>query len=228
MKKIFIIHGWTYSLDKWTEVCKSLQAKGIEPVLLKVPGLTDPSDQVWDIEGYVDWLDKQLADEINPVIVGHSNGGRIALSYIQHNPGRIAKLILIDSAGVPHDERRSRAKLAILRGLSKIGKIFVHGRLPKKIFYKLIGAQDYFNASPSMRITMGNMLATDKTIKLSGIKLATTIIWGREDAITPLADGEKLKAGIDGSKLYIVDDARHAPFANHPDEVADIIAGALK
>src|SRR4051812_31909284 len=98
MKQVFIIHGWTYSLDKWTEICKLLKSRGIEPILLKVPGLTDPSTEVWDIDGYISWLDKRLAGTEKPVVIGHSNGGRIALAYAQRFPERLGQLILIDSA----------------------------------------------------------------------------------------------------------------------------------
>src|SRR5690349_17232860 len=101
MKKVFIVHGWTYSLDKWTEICGLLRNMGIEPIQLRVPGLTEPSDKAWDIDGYVEWLNDKLKDEKNPVVIGHSNGGRISLAFVQKYPNKLGKLILIDSAGIP-------------------------------------------------------------------------------------------------------------------------------
>jgi pimeloyl-ACP methyl ester carboxylesterase len=227
-KTLFIIHGWAYSLDKWTDICIALRARGIEPVLLKVPGLTEPSTEVWDIQGYQAWLDGKLKGHDKPVVLGHSNGGRIALSYAQKYPGRLGQLILVDSAGVAHEETKKRLKLQILKVIAKAGKIF--GKIPviKKIFYKLIGAQDYMNAPPNMRITMQNMLAADKTIDLSAIQLPLTIIWGQDDAITPLGDGQKINRSIKGSDLHIIIGGRHSPQATHPEQVADIIAKALK
>ncbi len=68
MKKIFIIHGWTYALDKWDEVCRDLRAHDVEPVLLKVPGLTTPSSKIWDIDGYVEWLNGELKGEAHPTV----------------------------------------------------------------------------------------------------------------------------------------------------------------
>ena len=32
--KIFIIHGWTYTTNKWQPLVADLQSKGFEPVLL--------------------------------------------------------------------------------------------------------------------------------------------------------------------------------------------------
>jgi len=228
MTKVFIIHGWTYNLDKWQDIVLELKLRDIEPVLLKVPGLTEPSDKVWDIDGYINWLDEQLKGQDKPIVIGHSNGGRIALSYIQRYPTRLKQLILIDSAGVAHNETNSVVKLKVLKIISKIGKVFSLVPPIRKLFYKLIGAQDYLNAPPNMRQTMGNMLKADQTIDFKNINLPVTIIWGREDTITPLADGQKINAGIKNSKLIVIDGARHAPMATHAAKVADYIAEAFK
>ena len=228
MKRIYIIHGWTYNLDKWTALSESLRARGIEAVLLKVPGLTEPSDKVWDIGGYVDWLDNQLNGVDRPVVVGHSNGGRIALSYVQAHPNKLAQLILIDSAGVAHNETRAAAKLKTLKYLSKAGKVLSYIPPAKKAFYKIIGAQDYNNAPRNMKLTMRNMLAADQRINFAGLKLPVVIIWGRDDTITPLTDGEKIQQSITDSSLHVIDNARHAPFSTHPDQVAKIIETELK
>jgi pimeloyl-ACP methyl ester carboxylesterase len=227
-QKLFIIHGWTYSLDKWTAVCQLLKDRGFEPVQLRVPGLTEPSKKVWDINGYCDWLETQLKGETKPIVIGHSNGGRIALAYAQRHNDRLGKLILIDSAGIAHTQLVSRLKLSILRFLAAITKPLLRSARLKGLLYKLIGAKDYFNASPNMKLTMQNMLAADSTIDLAKVQLPVTIIWGREDGITPLADGHKLAAGIAGAQLHIIANARHAPFANHPDVVAELITKAVR
>jgi pimeloyl-ACP methyl ester carboxylesterase len=228
VKQVYIVHGWTYSLDKWQAVCQELLGQGIEPIMLKVPGLTEPSDKVWDIDGYVDWLDKKLSNVSLPIVVGHSNGGRIALSYAQKYPSKLGKLILIDSAGIPNNEKKALFKLEVLKYLSKLGKIFSYIPPVKKLFYKLIGAQDYNNAPPNMKKTMQNMLHADQLLELATIKLPVTLIWGRDDGQTPLADGQKMHEFISGSTLHIIDDARHAPFFNHPAEVAGIIRDAVE
>lgn len=229
MKRVFIIHGWTYSLDKWTRLCEELNKLEIEPVLLKVPGLTEPSQAAWNIDGYVDWLDKQLAGQTKPTVIGHSNGGRIALAYTQKFPDKFEKLILIDSAGVAHNQPKAKAKLGILRNISKVGKALRLDRIPvlKKVFYKVIGARDYMEAPPNMKTTMQNMLAADATMDFSKVTVATTIIWGRDDTTTPLSDGHTLQSAIKDSKLFIIEAARHSPQATQPAEVARIIKEAI-
>lgn len=228
MNKVFIIHGWTYNLDKWAKLLPLLTENGIEPIMLNVPGLTVASDKVWDIDGYINWLDAQLKGESKPIVIGHSNGGRIALAYAQANPGRLGGIILIDSAGLAHNQLLPRVKLKTLRMLSKLGKPLSAVKPVKNIFYKLIGARDYHDAPPNMKMTMQNMLKADSNIKLEQIAEPVKIIWGREDTITPLKDGQIMEKLLPNVTLNILNDARHAPFYSHPEQVAKLIQEYLE
>lgn len=226
--RVFIIHGWSYNLDRWQAILPELEKRGLEPIMLKVPGLTESSDKVWDMEGYVAWLGEKLSHEAEPIVIGHSNGGRIALSFIQQHPGKIKKLVLIDSAGLSRVTLWRRAKFFVLRILSKLLKPLAAVPGLRKLTYKLIGAQDYFDAPENMKRTMANMLDADARLDLSGISLPTCIIWGSNDGITPLKDAKKMNRLIAGSDLFVIRGARHAPYATNPEEVAEIIARAAK
>ncbi len=228
MKKVFIVHGWTYSLGLWTELNQALQNRGIEPIQLQVPGLTAASNTSWDIEGYIDWLQAALKSETKPVVIGHSNGGRIALAFDQKHPGVIDQLILIDSAGIANQSTRRQAKLRTLKVMTTVGKPLAKVKPLRRVFYKLIGARDYLEASPTMRRTMQNMLTADKHMDFSKNTAKVIMIWGRNDTITPLSDGQKLRALLHDPPLHIIDNARHAPFSTHPEAVADIIANAIQ
>ena len=102
MQKIFIIHGWTYTTDKWNQVVGRLQSSGFEPVLLHVPGLTETTEKALTLDDYVEWLNGKLENENKLIIIGHSNGGRISLAFANKYPEKINHLILIDSAGIRH------------------------------------------------------------------------------------------------------------------------------
>lgn len=225
--KVFILHGWAYNTDKWTDLCNLLTTAGLEPVLLKIPGLSKPSNQVWDISSYINWLDEELKNEVKPILIGHSNGGRIALAYAQKDPKRPAQVVLIDSAGVTHDAAYS-TKRKIYRLIAKIGKPL--GFIPgvKKVFYKLIGGMDYYNSPPNMKKTMQNMLNADKYIDLATINLPITIIWGKNDHITPLEDAYTMVQNLPQAKLHIIEHAKHSPQFTHPKQVAELIKKAVR
>ncbi|HSX47054.1 MAG TPA: alpha/beta hydrolase [Patescibacteria group bacterium] len=226
--KVFIIHGWTYSLDKWTSLVSILEQQGIEVVQLHVPGLTTTTDHAWDMPGYVAWLKQQLDGETRPIVIGHSNGGRIALNYAVAYPNSLEKLILIDSAGIYHGDIVSKLKRGTFKAVAKLGKPLAKVPLIKKVFYKLIGAKDYYRASEDMKQTMKNMLAADKQLDVSSIAVPVQLIWGADDTATPIADAKKLQARLAHATLDVIPGTGHSPHATHPSEVAAIIMKALK
>src|SRR5579872_5354767 len=144
MKKLYILHGWAYSIEKWKPFLENVKKDKLEPVMLEIPGLTASLEQVWDIQNYVDWLKKILEKEDKKIILlGHSNGGRIALAFAAQYPEKIEQLILIDSAGIYHNEFTLQMKRIVFGFLSKIGKKVTNSTTAKKIFYKIVREHDY-------------------------------------------------------------------------------------
>ena len=97
-KTLYIIHGWTYTVEPWAKTIAILEKNGIKVKMLHVPGLTSPSDKVWTIDDYVKWADRNLP--AGATALGHSNGGRILLNLCAQKPDKLNKLILLDAAGV--------------------------------------------------------------------------------------------------------------------------------
>ena len=222
--KLYILHGWTYSTEKWNPFIELLKKNGLEPHMLNVPGLTEKTDKIWRLEDYTEWLNETLKKEKSKVILmGHSNGGRIALNFGIKYPQKLDRLILIDSAGIYHNELSVSIKRLIFKNIAKIGKkLSVSARL-RNILYKIAGESDYKNATPVMKQTMINLINSDKFLSLDKVEVPTLIIWGREDKTTPLSDGKLMHKLIKNSNLQIIENARHSPMFTNPEEVAKII-----
>ena len=225
MNKIRILHGWSYSIDKYEEINSLIKEKGLKTSILKVPGLTQElkKDGVWNIDNYVQWLKKILDKEGKVILIGHSNGGRISLNFAAKYPEKVEKLILIDSAGIYHNNLYLKLKRSFFAALAKIGKKITKSELLRNILYKLTGESDYKNASTNMRKTMVNLMKSDKLLDLAKINIPTLIIWGGDDKVLPLSDGEKMHQQIKNSKLEIIENARHSPQFTNPKKVAEII-----
>lgn len=222
MKDLYIIHGWTYTVEPWKKTLEILKEKGIKVEMLNVPGLTSESKKVWGIDDYVKWANKNIPD--GAVALGHSNGGRILLNLCSENPEKLKKLILLDSAGVYEKSR----KRDFLRKISKLGAPLKKSKFLSKVFHKLIGASDYSHAPENMKKTLSNMLDSDKNLKLEKVSTPTIILWGEEDTVTPPRQAKILNEKLKNSKLKFYKNWNHAPYISSPSELASAISAALK
>jgi len=225
--KIYILHGWAYSKSKWSPFVSLLKKRGLTPILVNIPGLTEKINKPWGIENYKNWLYKKLEKEKDVVLIGHSNGGRIAMAFTIAHPKKVRKLVLIDSAGIYHNELSLKIKRSLFKKAAKIGKILLPSEKAKDLLYFLTGEKDYKNASPNMKKTMVNLIESDKGLGIDQISVPTIIIWGRDDKTTPTSDGKILNAKIKDSKLFLIDGAKHSPQFTHPQQVTDIILKEL-
>lgn len=225
---IFILHGWTYSISPWQPFIKLLSRRGFTLKLLRVPGLTAPLTQAWTLTDYVNWLAQTLAAEPQPVVLlGHSNGGRIALAFTAQFPRKVSRLILIDTAGIYHQPLLLQFKRFIFGLFARIGKQLTSSPILRRLLYRLAGETDYYQANSIMRQTMIN-LSVDLTPILSRITLPTLIIWGGQDQTTPLSHGQTMHHLIKNSTLHTVAAARHSPQFTHPKVVVQSIKQFLQ
>lgn len=225
MKKIFILHGWTQSLEKWENVVRALKSEGIEGVLLKIPGLTWPIDRVWNIDDYVSWLSKELdAEKGKVILLGHSNGGRISIAYAKNHSEKIEKLILVDSAGMHHNELPVRLKRFLFGTAAKYGKKITSSIAMRKMLYKIARVKDYDEADELVKKTLINLWKSDEKRIYKDINVPVSIIWGENDHTTPLSDAKKLNKAIKDSKFFVINGARHAPQFTNTKEFVDLVS----
>lgn len=222
---LVIAHGWAYSIKPWTKTVADLQARGIEVKQLQVPGLTTPSSEVWTIDGYTAWLAQQLQGIENPIVLGHSNGGRIALNYLaQGHDNAFAGLILLNAAGVYENPGAVSFKRRVFRAAAKALAPLKHVPYLKKIVYRLLKS-DYNRAPENMKKTLHNMLESDKALDLSRVHQDNIfVVWGEDDKVTPLGMGKKMHQQLAGSQMSTFAGWPHAPYITHPEQLAEEIA----
>ena len=226
-KTLYIIHGWAYSIEPWADTVAALEKSGVIVKQLRVPGLTTKSDQIYTIDDYITWLEQELAGTEKPIVLGHSNGGRIAMHYLEKYPQSFSHLLLLDSAGIEVGSEKLSAKRKIFKLAAKILKPLKYIPGVRKIVYRLLGS-DYGSAPKNMQATLANMLASDRGFTPSFITVPTTILWGEDDRVTPPAMAKKLHAAIQGSTLKLMPEWQHAPYRTHPKQLADEILTALE
>jgi pimeloyl-ACP methyl ester carboxylesterase len=55
----------------------------------------------------------------------------------------------------------------------------------------------------------------------------TLVLWGRDDALVPVAYAEDFAARIEGSRVDVLDDCGHAMQGDQPEQMFDAIAKFL-
>lgn len=217
MKTLYVIHGWTYTVEPWTKTIEILKNHGIEIKMLNVPGLTSPSGKVWKISDYVKWADENIPD--GAVALGHSNGGRILLNLLSKKPEKLKHVILLDSAGV-YEESKKRD---IARKVSKLMAPLKRIKPLRKVYHKVLGASDYDRAPENMKRTLVNMLESDKKLDMTSVSTPATILWGKMDNVTPPRQAAMIHRRLKNSEIKYFDNWTHAPYICDPEGLAKAI-----
>lgn len=224
---ILMLHGWSDTMHTFDAIIRDLSGYRIMRLDLPGFGASERPKTTWGVEEYARFVlafCKKL--ECQPdVLVGHSFGGRVIIKGVGEGLLQPKKIILIASAGVA---RKKTWRNDVLRIVAKIGKAItsvpplsrVRYQIRKRLYAKI--GSDYFAAGSMCDIFL-KVIAEDLLQYARKINVPTLLIWGRNDASTPLADGERIHEAIAGSQLIIIDDASHFVHQEKPHEVAALI-----
>ncbi|HYP73016.1 MAG TPA: alpha/beta hydrolase [Microbacterium sp.] len=97
---ILLIPGLWLDASSWDPVLPALRAAGLSPKPLTMPGVGASAADSAEI-GIADWIDAVVA-EIDAadgpvVLVGHSGGGNVAWGAADRRPGRVARVVFVDT-----------------------------------------------------------------------------------------------------------------------------------
>jgi pimeloyl-ACP methyl ester carboxylesterase len=193
-------------------------------------GETGLPPEPWGVAEYADWT-RALMDELGlerPSIVGHSNGGRIAIHLASHHPGRVDKLILVDSAGIrPKRGFRYYRRVGMAKTAKHAARLLgPAGRALQRRVLARTASSDYANAGP-LRPTFVKLVNEDLTPLLSQIRASTLLIWGDQDDSTPLADGQTMERLIPDAGLVVLKGAGHFSYIDQPQRFGRVAAHFL-
>ncbi len=218
---VILMHGWGCDATALS-LFERVGAERSTVYNLDLPGFgqsTEPPTP-WGIEEYTRMLEQfVLALGIdNPILLGHSFGGRIAILYASRN--RTRKLVLVDAAGVrPRRSLKYYAKVYSFKLAKAVYPTIVGREKAERIISEMRsrrGSYDYNNCSPLMRRVMVNVVNSDLRHAMPHIKAPTLLIWGENDTATPMRDAHIMKKLIPGAGLVTFPGAGHFSFVDNP------------
>jgi pimeloyl-ACP methyl ester carboxylesterase len=225
---VLVLHGWGANIEAVYPI-----VTGLAPVAtvyaLDLPGFgdTEQPPRPWGVEDYqafvASFMDA-LAIE-RSAIVGHSNGGRIAIRMASTEPERASKLVLVDAAGI-RPKRTFRWYRRV--GMAKVGKYAARflgapGRRLRSLLVGRVASTDYL-AAGAMQPTLVRLVNADLRPYLPGIGVPTLLVWGSNDSETPLSDGREMERLIPDAGLVVLEGAGHFSYLDQPSRFAVIVS----
>jgi pimeloyl-ACP methyl ester carboxylesterase len=232
-KAVLLLHGWGDSAAG-LRVLQTALAKKHKVIAIDLPGFgaTQAPDGVWGLDDYAYFVDHFLAKidaKQLKAIIGHSNGGAIAIRGMARGWLSADKLVLMASAGI-RGEYKGRVKS--LRLITKAGKALtaplpkaIKQRLRKKV-YQTVGSD--MLVAEHLQETFKKIVSDDVRVDALHLTLPTLIVYGDKDESTPLRYGNMFNEAIKGSKLEVVADAGHFVHVDQPEKVVKAIEGFLR
>lgn len=220
-KPVLLMHGWGCDHATVRIIAKALEDKmHVYNVDLPGHGSSPEPASAWGVEDFTDLMEKFCKSlNINdPVLIGHSFGGRISILMGSRNP--ISRIVLVDAAGIkPKRPLKYYLKVYSFKTAKKVLPLICGKRLGGKLIDKWrgsAGSADYRNSSPMMRAVMSRCVNEDLTPYLPSIKASTLLLWGENDKATPLSDAKLMEKRIPDAGLVSWPDCGHYSFLDNP------------
>ena len=235
---VILLHGLGGNWTNWALNMGPLAANYHVVALDQIGfGKSDKPLINYSIGTYVDFLDqfcRQLKIE-RASLVGVSMGGWISAAYTIAFPQKVDRLVLVDAAGYEPPASLDRRTLYGLNPSTRAGM----KALSAKVFYNqsVFGSEAVIDRLLAQRINAGDGYTINSIIdslgrgegfldnQVQAIKRPTLIVWGRQDGLVLLADGERFKKEIPNSTIVVFDQCGHVPLV---EKAADFNAAVLK
>lgn len=209
-KDIVLLHGWGQNI----EMMKFLGDRFCEDyriTILDFPGYGESPEpsSAWFISDYCelvhDLIVKLKID--NPILIGHSFGGRVAIKYASLYD--VSKLVLFGAPCIRKNKELD-AKTKFLKWAKTLPGMNGIGEYMKKY----IGSRDYKAASPIMRQVLVNTVNEDLSEDAKKIKCPTLLIWGTNDTEAPIEDARELEKLLSDGALIELSGTHYAYIEN--------------
>ena len=245
---VVFIHGFPTSTYSWSRVARPLSAY-YRTVSFDLMGFGDsdkPLGESYSIERQAELISGAIRELqlVRPILVGHSMGGGMCLTIASKNignPDAIAGLALADPACYPQ-------KLPWFFQALKVPIVpaMLLRRIPPRLAYLMVRGTAYH---PKSKMKLEDMLGYILNVQKEGaaeafvataleivpkdmdalvssypkISIPTLLIWGKQDGVIPLKHGHRLAAEIGTNHFHIIENCRHTPQEEHPEQVSRIL-----
>jgi pimeloyl-ACP methyl ester carboxylesterase len=231
---VVLLHGWGTSSESLVPLCEAL-ADSFRVLAVDLPGFgwSQAPPVAWGTADYAAHVERLMQETrvTGAALVGHSFGGRIAITLAAKQPARVSRLVLVASAGL---RPRRQAGYFVRVGVVKLTRWFFSlpgwGATGQRTISRMsdrFGSRDY-RAAGKMRPTLVKVVNEDLTPLLPAIQAPTLILWGDRDQEVPRSTMEIMAARVPRARLIVFEGAGHFPFLDTPEKFCETVKGFLR
>ncbi|TXG76338.1 alpha/beta hydrolase [Patescibacteria group bacterium] len=226
--RLLLLHGWGDRLETYHQLTGLLQ-KDHQITSIDLPGFgaTEPPKATWGLSDYASFVASFL-EKLSwqpDVIVGHSNGGSIAVVGLANGTLTAKQLVLLASAGVRNRQKGRKLAWKIAAKTGKAATAVLPRSQQERVrrrFYGAIGSD--LLVAPHLQETFKRTVAEDITPFAKKLSISTLLVYGDEDEATPVETvGTVLHDAIPDSCLEIIHQADHFVHQQASADVARLI-----
>lgn len=224
---LLLIHGIGGDADEWA-FCFEAFSQSHRTIALDLLGFgrSDKPLIKYQIAAFVEVIERFLENlKIDRVaLLGESLGGWIAASFALNFPRIVAKLILVDAAGVWGDVTKLPIDLRVSTRahMRDVFQLLFHD--------KRLVTEDLVDYVYQLHLERGDGYAIDSVLRgqesgrerldsrIGGISVPALVLWGQQDEMIPLSVGQHLHRLIPGSTLEVIPQCGHLPALEQPAE----------
>lgn len=221
---IVLLHGWGQNIEMMDMLGHPFE-KTHRIIILDFPGFgsTPEPDSFWSVTDYTNFLHEFLTslNVKNPILIGHSFGGRVAICYASKY--KTEKVVLLSAPFRPSKKKKSNMKVKIYKVVKKV-----------KLFKPLAdylrnkwGSTDYKNASDILRGSLVKIVNEDLTENAKKITCPTLLIYGVLDTDVPIKEAEDLEKLISDAGLVKYEGAHHYAYLENLNQTIAILHNFL-
>lgn len=248
---LVLIHGYTASAYVWETTAPVFAESGFHVIAVDLIGFGYSSKPAWF--DYTIASQARIVSRLmnrlgigSATIIGSSYGGAVAATLALDYAERVEKLVLVDA--VINDEPKSHPilKLARIRGVGEFispflldSKMFLKQRMRNtlhKANHHLITQERIDSIRRPLHAADGHhsVLQTGRNWDANRIEedaylinQPTLIIWGDNDTVIPIRNGEKLYDSILHSRFVVFENCGHVPQEEKPDDFINVVTAFL-
>lgn len=216
---VVLLHGWGQNIEMMKPIGDKF-TKDFDIIIFDLPGFGKSSEpkNFWSCYDYVELIHKAL-EELNvnnPIIVGHSFGGKLGLIYASRYDTK--KLVCLASPFC-REIQKVTMKAKMLKFMKKVPIVNKLEDFAKRH----MGSTDYRNASGVMRNILVGHVNLDITEDVKKIKCPTLLIWGTNDEAVSIERGYQLEKIIRDAGIVVYEGCTHYAYLERLGQTINVL-----